>query len=54
MHHVALKAARAQYRVLLDLLDDKNIAYSIHGNRLASAVYLRGLDNILIEVKTAF
>ena len=54
MHHVALKAAPAQYRVLLDPLDDKNIDYSIHGNRLESAVYLRGPDNILVEVKTAF
>ena len=54
MHHVALKAAPAQYRVLLDPLDDKNIDYSIHGGRLASAVYLRGPDNILVEVNTAF
>ena len=54
MHHVALKAAPAQYRVLLDPLDDKNIDYSIHVNRLESAVYLRGPDNTLVEVKTAF
>lgn len=54
MHHVALKAAPAQYRVLLDPLDDKKIVYSIHGDRLASAVYLRGPDNILVEVNTVF
>jgi glyoxylase I family protein len=53
MHHVALKAAPAQYRALLDRLDDKNVDYSIHGDRQAGSVYFRDPDNILVEVKTA-
>ena len=52
MHHVALKAAPAQYAALLERLDGKNIAYSIHGDRRAGSVYFRDPDDILVEVKT--
>lgn len=52
MHHVALKAAPTQYAALLERLDGKNIAYSIHGDRQAGSVYFRDPDDILVEVKT--
>ena len=50
MHHVALKAAPAQYKALFARLDDQGITYDVHGNKEAGSVYLRDPDNILIEV----
>ena len=53
MHHVALKATPAQYAALLERLDEEKLDYSIHGDRVAGAVYLRDPDNIMLEVRTA-
>jgi catechol 2,3-dioxygenase-like lactoylglutathione lyase family enzyme len=54
MHHVALKAAPADYRSLLERLDEKGIAYSVHGGRERGSVYMRDPDNILVEVTTGY
>ena len=54
MHHVALKAEPADYQALLQRLDDKRVAYSLHGDREQGSVYMRDPDNILVEVTTGY
>jgi catechol 2,3-dioxygenase-like lactoylglutathione lyase family enzyme len=54
MHHVALKAARNDYRALLERLQAKGVQHSVHGSRDAGSVYLRDPDNILLEVTTGY
>ena len=54
MHHVALKAGRAQYAQLVSDLDAKGIPYSLHGDREQGAVYLRDPDGIMVEVTTGY
>jgi len=54
MHHVALKAEPADYQALLGRLDEKGVAYSVHGGRERGSVYMRDPDNILVEVTTGY
>jgi len=54
MHHVALKATPAQYTKVLEALDERDIEYSVHGERHKGSVYMRDPDGILVEVTTGY
>jgi catechol 2,3-dioxygenase-like lactoylglutathione lyase family enzyme len=54
MHHVALKARPEQFRTLLATLQEKHVAYSLHGTPESGSVYLRDPDDILVEVTTGY
>ncbi len=54
MHHVALKATKAQYQAVIRNLKDGDIGYSIHGDEEEGSVYFRDPDNILLEVRTNY
>lgn len=52
MHHLALKATPAQFRMLLARLEEKQVRFSLHGSPDHGSVYLRDPDNIQVEVTT--
>ncbi len=54
MHHVALKALPAQFRVTIERLQERRIPYSLHGSLEAGSVYVRDPDDILVEVTTGY
>ena len=54
MHHVALKAGKAQYAQLVADLERDGIEHSLHGSREEGAVYLRDPDGIMVEVTTGY
>lgn len=54
MHHVALKAGPAQFRTLLERLQQQGIPYSLHGSSESGSVYIRDPDDILVEITTGY
>ena len=50
MHHVALKAEPTQYKALFGRLREQDIDFSLEGTEESGSVYMRDLDNALIEV----
>ena len=54
MHHVALKAQPEQFRAILATLQEKQIAYSLHGSSESGSVYVRDPDDILVEITTGY
>jgi glyoxylase I family protein len=54
MHHVALKTRPEQMRATLARLDQRHIAYSMHGTADAGSIYVRDPDEILIELTTGY
>ena len=54
MHHLALKARPEQMRAVLARLDERRIAYSIHGTPEAGSIYVRDPDEILVELTTGY
>jgi glyoxylase I family protein len=54
MHHVALKTRPEQMRAILARLDERQIAYSMHGTPDAGSIYVRDPDEILVELTTGY
>src|SRR6202008_2663141 len=54
MHHVALKPMPEQMRAIRSRLDERRIAYSIHGTVDAGSIYVRDPDEILVELTTGY
>jgi catechol 2,3-dioxygenase-like lactoylglutathione lyase family enzyme len=54
VHHVALKAMPEQMRAIQGRLDERRIAYSIHGTPDAGSIYVRDPDEILVELTTGY
>jgi len=54
MHHVALKATPAQLRAAVATLNQRHIAYSMHGSADSGSVYVRDPDEILVELTTGY
>jgi glyoxylase I family protein len=54
MHHVALKTRAEQMRVIMARLDERRIAYSMHGTADAGSIYVRDPDEILVELTTGY
>ncbi len=54
MHHVALKTRPDQMRAVLARLDERHIAYSMHGRPESGSIYVRDPDEILVELTTGY
>jgi len=54
MHHVALRTQPEQMRAILGRLDERHIAYSMHGTPEAGSIYVRDPDEILVELTTGY
>jgi glyoxylase I family protein len=54
MHHVALKTRPEQMRAILARLNERQIAYSMHGTPDAGSIYVRDPDEILVELTTGY
>ena len=54
MHHVALKATPEQFHSALIAMDERHVAYSLHGSREKGSIYVRDPDNILVEITTGY
>ena len=54
MHHLALKAAPAQYARALKGLRERGIPHDAHGSDDRGSVYFRDPDGILLEITTGY